>query len=353
MPPTPSRPSTATALTSWARAIRKALEAADLDSARLFAEAGLDLAALDDPNARYPVAATTRLWQLAVQASGDDDFGLTVARHVSQTTFHALGYSLAASSTLKEAFDRLLRYFRIVTDAAELSVEETPDEYRLRLDVDPARAVIAPQAMDAFAYLMLRLCRGLYRRDFSPLRVSLMREAPRNLFAFERAFRAPLQFGARENLLCFARAPLELRLEGANPELARQNDEIVLRYLARHERDDLVARVRGLLAERLPSGVPGEEAVAAALHLSSRSLQRKLADEGSSYTQLLTETRQELARSYLADPRSSISEIAYLLGFSDTSSFTRAFKRWEGVSPSDYRVSGARGTAPASDPSSA
>ena len=353
MPPTPSRPSTATALTSWARAIRKALEAADLDSARLFAEAGLDLAALDDPNARYPVAATTRLWQLAVQASGDDDFGLTVARHVSQTTFHALGYSLAASSTLKEAFDRLLRYFRIVTDAAELSVEETPDEYRLRLHVDPARAVIAPQAMDAFAYLMLRLCRGLYRRDFSPLRVSLMREAPRNLFAFERAFRAPLQFGARENLLCFARAPLELRLEGANPELARQNDEIVLRYLARHERDDLVARVRGLLAERLPSGVPGEEAVAAALHLSSRSLQRKLADEGSSYTQLLTETRQELARSYLADPRSSISEIAYLLGFSDTSRFTRAFMRWVGVSPSDYRVSGARGTAPASDPSSA
>ena len=353
MPPTPSRPSTATALTSWARAIRKALEAADLDSARLFAEAGLDLAALDDPNARYPVAATTRLWQLAVQASGDDDFGLTVARHVSQTTFHALGYSLAASSTLKEAFDRLLRYFRIVTDAAELSVEETRDEYRLRLHVDPARAVIAPQAMDAFAYLMLRLCRGLYRRDFSPLRVSLMREAPRNLFAFERAFRAPLQFGARENLLCFARAPLELRLEGANPELARQNDEIVLRYLARHERDDLVARVRGLLAEWLPSGVPGEEAVAAALHLSSRSLQRKLADEGSSYTQLLTETRQGLARSYLADPRSSVSEIAYLLGFSDTSSFTRAFKRWEGVSPSDYRVSGARGTAPASDPSSA
>ncbi len=339
MPPTPSRPSTATALTSWARAIRKALEAAGLDSARLFAEAGLDPAALDDPNARYPVAATTRLWQLAVQASGDDAFGLTVARHVSQTTFHALGYSLAASSTLKEAFDRLLRYFRIVTDAAELSFEETAEDYQLRLQVDPARAVIAPQAMDAFAYLMLRLCRGLYRRDFSPLRVSLMRAPPHHLAAFERAFRAPLQFEAAENRLCFAREPLEARLEGANPELARHNDEIVLRYLARHDRDNLVARVRGLLAEWLPSGVPGEEAIAAALHLSSRSLQRKLAEEGSSYSQLLTDTRQELARSYLADPRSSVSEIAYLLGFADTSSFTRAFKRWEGASPSAYRES--------------
>lgn len=329
----------ATVLTSWSRAVRRALDLKGCDSAAMFAAAGLDIAALDDPNARYPLAGTTRLWRLATKATGDPCFGLAVASAVTQTTFHALGYSLAASSTLKEAFDRLLRYFRIVTDAAELSFEETAEDYQLRLQVDPARAVIAPQAMDAFAYLMLRLCRGLYRRDFSPLRVSLMRAPPHHLAAFERAFRAPLQFGASENRLCFAREPLEARLEGANPELARHNDEIVLRYLARHDRDNLVARVRGLLAEWLPSGVPGEEAIAAALHLSSRSLQRKLAEEGSSYSQLLTDTRQELARSYLADPRTSVSEIAYLLGFADTSSFTRAFKRWEGTSPSAYRES--------------
>lgn len=330
-------PTTATALTSWARAIRKALDAADVDSARLFAEAGLDPAALDDPNARYPVAATTRLWQLAVTATGDDAFGLTVARHVSQTTFHALGYSLAASSTLKEAFERLLRYFRIVTDAAELALEEEPDRYRVLMRVDPARAVIAPQAVDAFAFLLLRLCRGLYRREVAPLAVTLKRDAPRNLSAFEKAFRAPLSFAAAENELQFARELFEQKLEGANPELARHNDEIVLRYLARHDRGNLVARVRAVLAERLPAGDPGEAAVAQALNFSSRSLQRKLAEEGSSYSCLLADTRRELARSYLADPRSSVSEIAYLLGFSDMSSFTRAFRRWEGVSPSEYR----------------
>ena len=346
MPPTPT---TATALTSWAKAIRKALEASGVDGAPLFAEAGLDVAALNDPNARYPVAATTRLWQLAVRATGDDAFGLTVARHVSQTTFHALGYSLAASSTLKEAFERLLRYFRIVTDAAELGFEPHPDHYCLRLQVDMTRGGIAPQAMDAFAYLLLRLCRGLHQRAFSPLAVSLQRGAPRNMVAFERAFRAPIEFGAAENALRFAREDFERGLDGANPELARHNDEIVLRYLARHDRDDLVARVRAALTGLLPSGVPGEAAVAAALHLSSRSLQRKLAEEGSSYTQLLQQTRRELAASYLRDQRSSVSEIAYLLGFSDTSSFTRAFKRWQGQTPSEFR---ARGTGPESVASS-
>ena len=107
----------ATALTSWAKAIRKALDAARVDSARLFAEAGLDIAALNDPNARYPVEGTTKLWKLAVAAAGEEAFGLTVARNVGPTTLYAVGYSLTASETLLAAFVRLTRSFRIVTDA--------------------------------------------------------------------------------------------------------------------------------------------------------------------------------------------------------------------------------------------
>eukprot|EP01035_Chromulina_nebulosa_P034058 gene34058-45655_t len=99
---------------------RKALDAAGVDSAALFAEAGLDIAALADAQARYPVARTNRLWQLAVDATGDPAFALTVARQSGLLTFHALGYSLSASATLREAFERLLRYFRVVSDGAEL-----------------------------------------------------------------------------------------------------------------------------------------------------------------------------------------------------------------------------------------
>ncbi|TXH02639.1 MAG: AraC family transcriptional regulator [Nevskiaceae bacterium] len=327
----------ATALTSWAKAIRKALDAAGVDSARLFAEAGLDLAALDDPNARYPVAGTVRLWRLAVAATGDEAFGLTVARQVGPTTFHALGYSLTASETLLAAFERIARYFRIVTDAAEPVLTREDDRYRLSFHVPEGAQAPTDESFDAFAFLLVRLCRGLYRREYAPLAVTLRRPVPRNLSAFERAFRAPLTFGAAENVLWFDRATFERRLEGANPELARQNDEVVLRYLANFDRGNLRARVHAALIELLPQGEPGAGKVAQALHMSERNLQRKLADEDTSYKALLNDTRRELALSYLRDRRYSLTEITYLLGFADGRSFNRAFRRWTGQAPSTYR----------------
>lgn len=325
-----------TVLSSWGRAIRRALDRAGVDSAALFAEAGLDAASLDDPNARYPLEQTTRLWGLSVQATGDAAFGLSVASQVNATTFHALGYALQASSTLREAFERMVRYFRLVTDAADLQFFVDGEHYCFR--IRPAGAVTpAPESIDAFISVFLRFCRSHLGREFSPLRVTLRRPAPASLAGYERVLRCPLEFGAEENAIWFERAPFERRLEGANPELARHNDEIVLRYLARHDKENLLVRVRGALTALLPTGVPSAEKVADTLHLSLRSLQRKLAEEGSSYETLLNETRRDLAQSYLQDRRFSIGEITFLLGFSDTSSFTRAFRRWAGCSPSQYR----------------
>lgn len=129
----------------------------------------------------------------------------------------------------------------------------------------------------------------------------------------------------------------ESRLEGANPELARLNDEVALRYLARFDRDKLNSRLRAALVEQLPRGEPSAAKLAVMLNLSLRSLQRRLADEGTSYEDLLTSTRRELALSHLADRRYSIGEVAYLLGFADASSFNRAFKRWTGQTPGQYR----------------
>lgn len=332
------KPQSATALASWARALRKALDKHGLDSAALFAQAGLDIAALSDPQARYPLAGTTRLWRLAVQATGDPCLGLTVASQVTPTTFHALGYSLVASATLKEAFERINRYFRLVTDAAELEFGPEGDCYRLVVRTPKGQAEPALEATDAFLSLFVRICRSALGREFSPLSLSLRRPEPPGNDGFRRVFRCPITFNAPLNELRFERAALEQPLEGANAELARHNDEIVVRYLAAFDKQNLRARVRAALIEQLPLGEPSAEKVAATLHMSLRSLQRKLVEEGSAYEDLLNSTRRELAQSYLRDPAYSISETAYLLGFSDTSSFTRAFKRWTGQSPSHFRL---------------
>lgn len=325
-----------TTLTSWARAIRKALDAAQVDSARLFAEAGLDIGALADPQARYPVEKTNTLWALAVQATGDPAFGLAVARQAGPLMFHALGYSLVASATLKEAFERLMRYFRVVSDGAELSFEREGWQYRC--EIRAADGAVAPESIDAFASVIVRMCRGLYRADYAPLKLAFCRPRPPDVTAYERAFRTPqLAFGAAVNAIWFDSAHFEHALESANPELARQNDEVAARYLARFGRSLVRERLRAVLIEQLPSGEPSQDRAAAALHLGTRSLQRRLADEGTSYKAVLDDVRRELALSYLRDERYTISEITYLLGFADLSSFTHAFRRWTGTAPSKWR----------------
>jgi AraC-like DNA-binding protein len=328
-----------TVLSSWGRAIRRALDAAGVDSARLFAEAGLDIAALADPDARYPLANTTKLWALAVRETGDPAFGLTVATQVTQTTFHALGYTLIASGTLREAFERMVRYFRLVTDAAELKLEREGDAYRFEIGY-VSGVTPAAESIDAFVSLFVRFCRSQLGREYSPLRVALRRPRPLHAERFDAVLRCPIDFSAPRNAVWFDRAAFERPMPDANPELARHNDEVVLRYLSHFDRDNLRARVRAALIERLPGGEPSARTIADALHLSLRSLQRRLADEGTSIGALLNEARRELAVSYLRNPRYSIGEITFLLGFADASAFTRAFKRWEGRTPTTFRQDG-------------
>lgn len=328
----------ATSLSSWARTIRRTIEAAGVDGEALMREAGMDPRLLDDPSGRYPLEQTTRLWRLAVEATGDPCLGLRVASSVTHTTFHALSYSLLASTTLKEAFERIARYFRIASDAADTSFELHGEDYHVLIRTPAGAAQPAAEAIDAFLSVYVRMCRSMLGRDYAPRRIEMQRNRPDRGECFEQVLRAPIVFGATENRLVFDRESFERRLDNANPELARHNDAIVVQHLARLDRDNIRARVEAALIERLPHGEPSQEQIAQQLALSPRSLQRRLAEADCSYKGLLDHTRRELALSYLRDARHSVCEITYLLGFSDTSSFTRAFRRWTGSTPSGWRA---------------
>ncbi len=329
--------STATTLTSWAKTIKLAVEADGLDSTKLFQEAGLDMSELADANARYPLQGTTHLWQLARAATANECIGLVAARYTSSTTFHALGYSLLASATLVEAFERLIRYFRIVTNAGDLQFEAVGDDYRVKLLINPEGPQPAHEAVDAFITVIINMCRNLHGKGFTPLRVSLCRPRPENTAAFDFAMRSTVIFDAEVNEIIIAGSAARKPLDSANTELARHNEKVINRYLAQFEKEDLISRVQSVLIGMLPNGDQSQEAVAAALNMSSRNFQRKLELKGTSWKDLLNITRSELAKSYLKNSQYSISEIVFLLGFSDAGSFTRAFRRWEGQSPTAWR----------------
>jgi AraC-like DNA-binding protein len=327
-------------LSSVVLLITKALDAEGLDSKQILKRAGLDPMHLSDPNARYSFPAVTHLWKMAAKVTGDPCFGLKAASYWHPTTLHALGYSWLASDTLDDALQRAARYIRLVNTAATGVFEETEHGYMFSIRIDKSWRGIRPanEAIDAGVALILDMCRTCYGTDLNPVRIEVRRPKPEKCAKlFEQLFKAPIYYDYPENAIYFDKADITQRLPTANAELARANEKIIVDYLARLDKNNITTQVKSKLLDLLPSGHSTEEAVIQALHLSQRTLQRKLKEEGTTFKELLDETRRELAKEYVNDTSLSFSEITYLLGFSEQSNFTRAFKRWQGQSPSAYR----------------
>jgi AraC-like DNA-binding protein len=327
-----------TTISSWALLVAKALEAGGHDSHAVFHRAGLDPAKLDNPDARYPVEGMGRLWRLAVQVSADPYFGLKAANYWHPTTLNALGYSWMASDSLRDAMTRMTRYGRLASTAANMSLEDLGDQFAFRINarVDPEN--VPGEAVDAALATLVRMCRVSYGEDFHPLRVVTQRPEFDDPTPYLDFFRAPVEFSGGENLLYFSKSELEAHLPTANPRLARINDQVIAEYLAQFDKRSTATRVRAKLIELLSAGAVTQHDVANSLHMSLRTLQRKLSDENTSYKDLLVETRRELANQYLREACLSVSEVTYLLGFSEPSNFARAFKRWTGHTPSEFRA---------------
>lgn len=329
-------------IASWAVAVAEALEERGIDSEKLFAKAGLDLAESRDPATRYPADRMTRVYELSEQATGDPSFGLSIAEYVHPTSLNALGYSLFASQDLESFCRRIVRYFGLVSTNAVTEAEAAATEFRLSMLPAIGQSCFAPQ--DAWLATLLRFSRFIYRPTFNPLRVYLRRPKPeRNAENFTRWFRAPVEFGSPKNTLVFNAADMTVRLPAANAELARQNDQVVMAMLSRIDRSDIIAQVRASFVALLPSGECSKQNIAAQLNMSERTLQNRLTARATSYSTLLSETRRELAEQYMSQSLHSISEVAFLLGFSEISSFSRAFRAWTGKSPSAWRERNLKG----------
>jgi AraC-like DNA-binding protein len=193
-----------------------------------------------------------------------------------------------------------------------------------------------PQRHDAFWAALLGMCRMITSDALAPLSLELRRLEPECVAAFYRLFQAPVSFGALRDSIAFARDIAERPLPTANRVLAHANEQVIEDYLTRITADTLGDRVRSQLIDLLPSGEFSEAAIARSLHLSPRTLQRRLADEGTGFKVLLDEARRELAMRFIGERRLSIKETSYLLGFSEPGNFSRAFRRWTGKAPSAY-----------------
>ncbi len=327
-----------TTLAAVATAVAQGIESYGLDADALFAQAELDKQKLAIPGARYRVRRMRRLWALARQATGDPCFGLVVSRFIKPTSLHALGFSWLASSTLRDGLERLVRYARIVSTGAQLELETDSGICTLSAAGQIPDLQPPPEAVDAFLALIVRMCRIMASDHFAPRSVAFKHPDNGHPEAYVELFQAPVEFGADRNTLAFNQEELDAPLRASNTELAFENDRIAERYLQSLNPDEVSTKVRELLLELLPSGEASEKKIAGTLNRSVSSLRRTLRSEGVRYRDLLKGTRQSMAEQYVREGKYSLGQIAFLLGFSDQSNFSRAFKRWTGYTPKAFRT---------------
>jgi AraC-like DNA-binding protein len=329
------------ALSSAILLLARGIESYGYDSAELFAKAGLDHSKLKDPLARFSYQKVTHLWELARELIDDPCFGIKVASFWHPTTLHALGYSWLASNSLEEAFERMSHYARLINTGAKgvLKMRKSEDACYLILDAAKLKPLPLDETVDYVMAMLMTMCRTAYNAELQPIRVSFQHPKPACTDCFTEFFDAPVGYSQPETSICLDLETITTPLTTANPELVRINDQIVTDYLANLDRADVTMQVRAKLIERLPSGRVTEDEIADSINVSQRSLQRRLKEQGMSFTQLLESTRSELGLQYVRDPQRSFNEIAFLLGFAEPGNFSRAFKRWYGKSPSEYRDS--------------
>jgi len=279
-----------------------------------------------------------RLWSLAVERSGDPCFGLTAAAQWHATTWHGLGYAWLASSTLEEALRRITRYGAVLSTAADFRITRKQNELRLTLSGKKGSAVKAADAViDAALANVVHMCRATYGPDFRPSLVEFVHGGDGCRQKRREFFKAPVVYRGAENALEIAADVVAKPLATANADLAHANERVIADYLAQLGRDSTVARVQAKLIDGLSSGDITAQRVAESLFISQRTLQRQLAREGTSFTAVMEETRRELAERFIRDQSLTLIEITFLLGFSEISSFSRAFKRWTGLAPTEFR----------------
>lgn len=328
---------------SWLTLFVSAVEHYGINGPEFLAERGVDYAIASDPNYRVPVVTMAQLWSDAVAQTGDKTFGLKAGTFVTPNTFSALGVALWSSCSIRDHFNCLVRYMHVFTNAVDMSLEVEGDCLVTisRLKEESGRSPASDYAQDAVLSALITLCRSHYRHDFSPVRLQMSRARPDDIAPYEMLFGCPVEFAQPFCRSWYRCADVDVPIPGCHRELAIATEKLAQAHLSKihSEAGDLLALVNGALTNLLPQGNATLEQVADLLHMSQRTLHRKLELRGSSFRLQIESVRKHLSKEYMLKPDLSFGDISFLLGFSSSSNFTRAFRRWNGKTPQDYRLS--------------
>jgi AraC-like DNA-binding protein len=329
-----------TASGALARLAAKEACAAGIELAPLLRASGLTAARIDDANERIDVDEQIAFVDEVARALGRDCLGFELAQAFDLRLIGLLYYVAASSETLGEAVQRVQRFSPVGNEAVVIRCSTAAD-MEIRLDhVGVARHSDRHQ-VEFFLAALVRMCRSITGMALAPVRVTIAHPRSEDISRYNAFFGCATTFQADYDAVAFPEACPRLPAVGADPHLS----EILVRYCeetlwSRRKVDGpFRTKVENAIAPLLPHGRPRAHVVAQKLRMSPRTLARRLADEDVSFASVLEEMRRALASRYLEDPKLSISQVAWLLGYEEVAAFTHAFRRWTGQTPSMMRRS--------------
>jgi AraC-like DNA-binding protein len=309
-----------------------------LDAQALMSTIALDPPCLENVDGRIACEMFYALWHEIMQRCGDPCIGLRMAAMGNQSSSVVVQKAYSCP-TVGAALESLVQYSQIANTGRSMTLEIEAEVARISF----TSAAGCPHPMP-IAYCQWCLANLVFQGrqitgvDFVPVQVGFQYAPPSDLTLYHQVFRSPLAFHQPVNFLAIEAQYLQHPLKTANPALSAILDRYAATLLAQLPKpENFLEHVQHLIAEELHKNEPGIETIAYRLGYAPRTLQRKLKAGGTSYRELLDKTRSQLAIHYLQENQVAINEIACLLGFSEASAFHRAFKRWTGMTPSEFR----------------
>jgi AraC-like DNA-binding protein len=329
---------------AWTRMVLRGLDAVGLDARALCDACGLSYVQLMDPEARLPRDQAGRLWREASRRADDPLLGLRAAARAPVGANNLLIHMLVSSRTFLEGMRRVLPYQRVLAHGRVVTLEERGDDAVLRLGRVEGDLPITRHEVEFLAVMLVRLGHFALGPKWRLRAAHFEHPAPADAREYEGVFGCPVRFAERRNALfvpgAVVKRPLPHHCADTVRALETAADAQVRRLAVPSTAGDVRGRVLVRLRARRPVG--DVDAIAAELHLGARTLQRRLADERTSFSAVVDEARRDLAMDML-DDGGTLEHVAAAVGFAHASVLVRAFKRWTGGSPSEHRAR--RGTS--------
>ena len=318
------------------RLVHESMLKLNLDTQAIYQKCGVTAAHIQDTRSRLKHNNTDIFWDVVEDISQDEYVGLHVAENLPPYKGHVLEYLFLSSHTFGDGLNRALNYQRLLTDIAACYLEVANDNASFVLDTKLGNKLNHHFA-ECISLGIIRFFRSVTNNEFTPTCIDFMFDEPLDVSEYNRIFNCKIRFSQDQTIIHFSSDVLNCKSMHAEPELLRLHEQVAEQHVAKLEQEDMVFDVRRVIGELLDNQEVSLELVAQKLDMPPRHLRTRLSLASTNFNQILADYRSLLAKRLLVRTNESIDEIVYLTGFSEPSTFYRAFKRWTGLTPVEYR----------------